>query len=199
MKPKYKILLFLSLALNAYFIGGMVVRAYGIYQAYKVKNVGYDAGKAKFFEALNLQHPELAGKKYYYVNMWNAVCVPCIKEMPFLDSLAGTIGNNEVGYIYVTDDSEERQSNFFETHDRSGNFAYLSDQNDFISAVCIEKNKGKKELPMHLVIDRSGKILYFKTGSYNFIELLPGHTKEQEQQAIRYNTPPFVPLIRDLK
>jgi len=108
----------------------------------------------------------LLRRKYYYINIWTNWCIPCIKEMPWLDSLAGTL-HKDVGYIFISDISEELAKSALKRKNFNlKNFLFLNDMNDFVSGICNERGIKNKVYPMVLIVDVEGKIFHYSTGAY---------------------------------
>src|SRR5688500_13869120 len=108
MRWLFGIALVVSLSVNAYFIKEEVVyyrnmafmKIMNSAMGGSVGDVTWGKGLGMFNDSLRIKFPELSAKKYYYINIWASFCGPCIKEMPWLDSLAGTIERKDVGYIF---------------------------------------------------------------------------------------------------
>ena len=129
-------------------------------------------GFESFITKLKEKDTTCANKKYYYVNVWTNWCSPCIKEMPLLDSLAGTL-NKDVGYIFVSHISDEAANNCIKRNNYYfKKFIFLNDMNDFVSGICNELIIKTKVYPMVLILDQKGKIFHYSTGTCeNSIEL----------------------------
>ncbi len=112
------------------------------------------------------KNPILVNKKYYYINTWAAFCAPCIKEMPLLDSLAGTL-NKDVAYLFVTEMSDKSVSSIIKQREYNlKNFIFINNMNDFISAICNEQGIKTKIYPMQLIISRDGRLLNYSVGAF---------------------------------
>ena len=121
--------------------------------------------KAKLDNRLNEQ-------KYYFINIWNTICIPCIKEMPLLDSIAG-LNNKNISYFYVSDNSEKQTINCLNKHKIScKNFQYLNDMNDFISSIFNEKGSKNKIYPIQMIVDSNGAIKYYQEGAISSPEAI---------------------------
>src|SRR5207237_499362 len=119
-----------------------------------------------FFEKLKEKDKNLNGKKYFYINIWDIICQPCIREMPWLDSLAGTL-KKDVAYVFVSDNDEEVAANCIKRKKyNSKNFVFLNGMNEFVSAICNEKGSKTKVYPTVLILNDKGKLLHYSTGAY---------------------------------
>ena len=192
MKWLIGILLTLSLAANGYFIwleiryhrnmewGKRMEKAFGG----KVEDVSWAKGLPMFNDSLRKHFPELKTKKYFYINMWAMFCGPCIKEMPWLDSLAGVIERKDVAYIFLAGESDKATKAMIERKKiKNKNFVYLSNMSDFISSVYNEQKKKSIAFPTIVILDNKGKIVHYETGAYE-------NLKEAKE---------FVDLIEKLK
>ncbi len=178
MKWTLRILLILSLALNGYFIADEI-RDYQIQEMGKALNrqmgneitkTTWEEGLSLFTERLKKEHPALQNKKYYYINVWINWCKPCIREMPWLDSLAGTI-DKEVGYFFVSEMTDSLAQKSIEHKGfQLKNFVLLNDMNAFVSAACNKRGIKNKIYPMVLILSNSGELVYFSTGAYSNVQ-----------------------------
>ena len=153
MKLLVKILLIISLGLNVYFVwdtkrirnnriwGESFMKAFG---SGEINKTTWTKGFESFITKLKQKDQKLANKKYFYINTWATFCSPCIKEMPFLDSLAGTL-RNDVAYVFVSEISDESATSCIKRHKYNiKNFIFLNDMGDFISGICNEKGTKTK-------------------------------------------------------
>ena len=167
-----------TLAFNAYFIidevvyqrnmewGKRMEKAFGG----KVEDVSWTKGLAMLKDSIKKKHPELAGKKYFYVNMWAMFCGPCIKEMPWLDSIAGTMERKDVAYIFLAGESDKATNAMIERKKFNiKNFVYLNNMSDFISAVYNEQKKKSISYPTIVIFDDKDKIIKYEVGAYENI------------------------------
>lgn len=131
-----------------------------------VNKTSWKKGLESFMTKLNNKDTAVVNKKYYYVNIWTNWCIPCINEMPWLDSLAGTL-NKDVGYIFVSDISDELSKSCIKKRNYNlKNFIFLNDMNDFVSGICNERNTKTKVYPMELIFDQNGKIYHYSVGAF---------------------------------
>src|ERR1700743_1838219 len=102
MKWLLNISLFLSLSLNVYLIYEDVRNTQKRELADSVRrSLGLGLSKTKWSQGFNIflaklkeGNKSLLGKKYYYINIWTNWCKPCIREMPWLDSIAGSLSKD---------------------------------------------------------------------------------------------------------
>jgi thiol-disulfide isomerase/thioredoxin len=176
VKRIIKIVLFLSVGFNVFSIWAVIrirnnkiqSEAFGSV----INKTTWANGLELFRTKLKEKDKSCANKKYYYVNIWTNWCAPCIKEMPCLDSLAGTL-RTDIGYIFVSDISEDIANSCIKKKNyHLKNFIFLNDMNDFISGICNEIKIKSKSYPMVLILDQEGEIYHYSVGtSENLAEL----------------------------
>ena len=174
MKSAINIVFVLSLAINGYFIVDEI-RHYRNQEYGKALNrsMGLELSKTSWKQGLKLfkskikkRDKALWNKKYYYINVWTSWCKPCIREMPWLDSLAGTL-DKDVGYFFVSEMSDDAANKCIKRKNYSiKNFVFLNDMNDFVSAICNEKGTKSKIYPMVLILSNTGDLLHSSNGAY---------------------------------
>lgn len=174
MKWIIKIALILSLGINAYFIVDEI--KYRRNQEFakimnrtmigEVNETTWKQGLELFKSKLMQKDKAFLNKKYYYINVWTSWCKPCIKEMPWLDSIAGKI-NKDVGYFFVSEMSEDVADKSIKNKNYNiKNFTFLNNMPDFVSAICNMKGTKSKVYPMVLILSNKGELLHFSNGAY---------------------------------
>ena len=152
MKRVFKIGFILSLSINVFFIieeffkrkSKELEHVKNNVMGLELSNTNWEHGLELFTQKLREKDTALLNKKYYYISTWTNWCKPCIREMPWLDSIAGAL-NKDVGYFFVTELSDELAEKCMErTKYHIENFIYLNDLNTFISAICNEKGTKNK-------------------------------------------------------
>jgi thiol-disulfide isomerase/thioredoxin len=134
---------------------------------WNVKNVSSIDGNNFIFEKIKNIHPEFnQTKKYYFISIWNTMCVPCIREMPLLDTLADNINRNDFAYMFVTENGERMINQSRKKHNiNSRNFSFINDADVYISSVLKNQNLENRQYPIQLIIDNKGDIKYFQVGT----------------------------------
>ncbi|MCC6372184.1 MAG: hypothetical protein IT236_14365 [Bacteroidia bacterium] len=176
MKWILGIALSLSILLNVYLIredikttynkefGNMVNSSLGFQKISKTK---WSEGLSLFQKKLKQSNPNLLSKKYYYINIWSITCKPCIKEMPWLDSLAGAI-KKDVAYVFLSELSDEVANNCLKNKKiQTKNFVYLNEMNDFVSSICNERKTRSKAYPTVIILNNQGEVLHYSIGAYS--------------------------------
>jgi thiol-disulfide isomerase/thioredoxin len=178
MKWILSILLLISIGFNVYFfIDNKKYEENKCFGEYMSKAMGSDINKTTFKDgfrqlkdSLKKKAPELLSKKYYYLSTWAAFCAPCIKEMPWLDSLAGTT-HKDVAFIFLSGMSESAANSIIARRKyKIQNFIFLNNQDDFISSVCNEKKVKTIVYPVQMIFKNNGDPVYYETGAYESVK-----------------------------
>lgn len=123
---------------------------------------------------LSEKNKSLLNKKYYYINIWAPSCAPCIKEMPWLDSIAG-IFNTHTAYIFLSKINEEDALSCINKRNyHLKNFVFLNNMNEFVTAIF--NKKGGTIYPTVIVLNSNAEIIYYSTGAYENIKEAEGFT-----------------------
>lgn len=175
MKWFLSILVILSLVVNGFFIyeevqikhfeemGRIMNKAMG---GGPIDKVPWEKGIKLFMDTLKQTHPELAKKKYFYVNIWATFCRPCIKEMPWLDSLAGDV-DKDVAYLFITENANAAAQQCIDRQKfKLKKFVFLHDMEGFVDAAFNAKKSKGKSYPTILMFDAQGKIIHTEVGAY---------------------------------
>lgn len=176
MKWAIRIALLLSLIANGYFVFDEI-RHQRIQEFGKALNreMGVEVNKTTtwkpgfelFTARLKEKNKALPNKKYYYINIWIDWCKPCIREMPWLDSLAGTT-NKDIGYFFVSEMSDGRSDSSLNRRNFNlKNFVFLNEMDDFVSAICNKVGRKSKAYPMAAILNSKGELLHFSIGAYS--------------------------------
>ncbi len=96
----------------------------------------------------------LASKRTVF-NFWAYWCMPCVDEIPKLDSLSRQLDQDRWQVILVSDESVEAQRKF-----RRGMHVSLP----FLQLTTPMTDLGIDAIPVTMVIDTTGEVLYSKTG-----------------------------------
>jgi thiol-disulfide isomerase/thioredoxin len=173
-----KILLVISVGFNGYFIWDVIqihnqqLKSAAMDRAFGgvIDKTTWSEGLKSFVSKLREKNKNVANKKYYYVNIWTTWCMPCVKEIPWLDSIAGTL-KKDVGYIFVSDQTDNVITDCLKRKKFDvKNFVFLNDMNDFVSGICNERKITTKSYPMVLIMDNQGKIIHYDNGAYGNVK-----------------------------
>ena len=104
------------------------------------------------------------------LNFWATWCPPCLRETPMFVELQEKYQNKGLQFVGVAIDSLEPVKDFMDTY--GINYPILIGAED---AIEIAKSYGNSigSLPYSVVIDRSGKIVFAKTGEFKAEKLEP--------------------------
>ncbi len=103
-------------------------------------------------------------KKYYYFNVWNTSCIPCVKEMPSIDYLAGEYGN-EVEFVFITEENDGRINRFLkEKSIHLSNSVFLNNEESTINYFCSSISKNRV-YPMHFIVNNKFEIIHHHIGA----------------------------------
>lgn len=166
-------LLVISLGINGYFIydeiksyrikeqGRILTQSMGI----SIINTSWKEGLKLLNQKLRVQDSSLLHKKYYYINLWTDWCKPCLREMPWLDSTAGTL-SKDVGYLFVSSLPEQKAADCIKKKNyKIKNFVFLNGMDDFVSAAFNEVGKKSPVYPLSLVLSSDGKLIRSEIGA----------------------------------
>jgi thiol-disulfide isomerase/thioredoxin len=186
MKFILRILLPISLIVNVYY-GSFYYQQYKMREANKSmfpsKENAREDGMIYLKKRIMKDYQQLASKKYYFINIWNLVCGPCIKEMPMLDTLVTNINRTKIGCIFLTENGDKVVNDFLKRRKHVPvNFSFINDADYYISSVMSQKESQVTSYPIQLIVDPEGNILYFASGAIqnandttliNFMNRLP--------------------------
>jgi thiol-disulfide isomerase/thioredoxin len=106
---------------------------------------------------------------YYYFNIWNTSCIPCIREMPDIDSLA-FLYKKKVDFIFITNESNEKIENFLKIKKiQLNNCVFLNDEENTISYLSERIGKQNLSYPTHIIMDDKFRVVHNHTGGGTMI------------------------------
>ncbi len=95
--------------------------------------------------------------KIVVLNFWFTTCKPCINEIPALNKIAQKYKNKNVIFLAITFDNKEKIANFLS--ENTFNYTIISD-------IDILKSYDINNYPTSIIIDKKGKIIFKKTGTF---------------------------------
>lgn len=116
---------------------------------------------ARSIDGKKIRTKQLIDNKITVLNFWFTTCGPCKKEIPQLNKLKKTFEGKNVEFVAIALDQEYKIANFL----KKNPFKY-----DIVEDGRWIANKlGVSLYPTNIIIDKKGKINYFKTGYMNDI------------------------------
>jgi|GEM_PF-5273541 len=159
----------LSLAINAFFIGGHFLgkqRTDVIHSLYDIKPVSYDAGIKSLFGKLEEQAPQvLKERNYAFIYTWDTLILSDsrLRHIFYLDSLFATPAYAAMDKLLLSELPQDAIETYIQDHRiRFKSFTIISNADDFISAVFTLKKAKAKSRPMQAIINRQGRLLHYK-------------------------------------
>lgn len=127
----------------------------------KVNNLPFTSDK---FEMGKLQLTDLSGKsidlwqyhgKTVFINFWATWCKPCLQEMPSIQKLQGLLKNENIVFLFASEESAEQIVDFKSQY--SYNFNYVSVQN--------MPDLNIMALPTTFIFNPAGNLVFNESGS----------------------------------
>lgn len=94
--------------------------------------------------------------KILVINFWSIHCAPCINEIPSFHALTKKY-NKDLAVLAFTLDSKEEISNYLQKHEF--NVEVIADAKLFVQKYSLGSG-----LPFSILVDKTGKIIYVKSG-----------------------------------
>ena len=109
----------------------------------------------KGIKSKRINSAEVKGK-VTFINLWFTNCFPCIKEIPFLNTLRKKY-KNKVAFLAITYDPKEKVRPFLKK--KKFNFTHAVNAGTFL-----QKTLGVKSYPKIIIIDKEGVTRYVGAG-----------------------------------
>ena len=127
--------------------------------------------KSYSFAELDTKLAEASRNQVVIVNFWATWCKPCIKELPYFESLKGDFNNNKLKVMLVSLDMEkERAVNYAQKKNLQSEVLYL-DEVDFNQWIDRISPEWSGAIPATLMLGPDGKRSFFE-GSFEQEELV---------------------------
>ncbi|WP_126973192.1 redoxin domain-containing protein [Gynurincola endophyticus] len=97
--------------------------------------------------------------KIIVLNFWFTECAPCIKEMPYLNSLTEKYKDKDIVFVSMTFNKQEEVKKFLKKH--TFKFENLTDAREIVEGY------GVSSYPLTLIADKNKIIQYVRTGEAN--------------------------------
>ncbi|MCD7709905.1 MAG: TlpA family protein disulfide reductase [Porphyromonadaceae bacterium] len=102
-------------------------------------------------EGKEARFTDFAGK-YIYVDFWASWCVPCVKEIPYLQELEKTLQNDQVVFVAISlDENKEAWKKKMEDLGMEGNQFVVQDHT-------LANMLNIKGIPFYVIFDKEGKL-----------------------------------------
>ena len=136
-------------------------------QLYDVKAVDKKTGMEFFADKLNEVAPSVyQNKNHFLIQTWDTLTGSSDGQkagMKTLDSMANKYKNKSIGFIFVSEMSQNAIETYQKNHNfYFKNFIFLPRAHDFISSICVQKKLKFKQHPAQFIIDKKGDIVYYK-------------------------------------
>ena len=91
--------------------------------------------------------------KYIYADLWASWCGPCIMEIPYMQELERTLGNDMVEFVAISvDEDVDSWKAALARHNMKGHQFIAPPELSIILRV--------RSIPRYIIFDKEGKILY---------------------------------------
>lgn len=118
-----------------------------------------------FFNKIISKSIDTSKVDFYYINIWRTSCIPCLKEMPYLDSLVGRFSDNVKGFT-ITDQDEDKIKNFLiDKNVHLKHIMSINDMENFVAGISNEGKIIKYTYPVHIILNKKLEILFSFMGS----------------------------------
>jgi len=103
--------------------------------------------------------------KTIIINVWDTWCQPCWKEMPELNQLVEKYANDDIIFIALSESSQEKAEEALKEKNQQFNYQLFYKQQELINLLYTYKLSHEIDaLPLHLVINKEGKIEFYFMG-----------------------------------
>lgn len=158
MKKIHWIISFLLLGLLCFFI-------WRINKQNTLDKLTIDVSQKEFLDKIKESNLDTSLIGYYYINVWATSCKPCVQEMPYLDSLAGTLSSN-VKCFFITLQNNKKVNNFLNNKNiKFKNFNSYNGLEYFVNALYNKSKVSKFLYPLHIILNKKLEIVFSSSGS----------------------------------
>lgn len=119
----------------------------------------HDVWQIRSLDGKTVQLAAFKGK-VVFLNFWATYCTPCIEEMPGIERLYDSLRNQDVTFLAVTQEKEERVRQFLSKNHLSVP-VYLADQE-------LPSGLPVSGIPVTYILDRNGKAVFRSVGAANW-------------------------------
>lgn len=158
MKKIYWIIFTLILSLLCFFI-------WRTNKHNTLDKLSIDVSKKEFLDKVKESNFDTSQISYYYINVWATSCKPCVEEMPYLDSLSGTLTPN-VKCFFVTLQDDKKVNDFLKRKSIIfKHFRLYNNLEHFVNALYNKSNVSKFLYPLHIILNKKLEIVFSSSGS----------------------------------
>ncbi len=141
----------------------IVVIAIGLYSCKENKSIYNETALLK-----KIREKTGTNNTYYYFNVWNTSCIPCIQEMPDIDSLAA-LYKSKVDFIFITNEADEKIEQFFKAKSIKIDYSiFMNNEENTISFLSEKIGKNRLSYPTHIIMNDKFDVIHHHTGGLNF-------------------------------
>lgn len=117
------------------------------------------------FAKLQTDLPEFSQRKYFYLNIWNLACKPCVEEIPYLDFMMSKYRHKFI-CLMLSSHTKKAVENFLEVKKiKINNFIFIDQSGGLISRIFSEITETNPGFPLHIILDKNGNALAYLFGS----------------------------------
>lgn len=118
-----------------------------------------------FFNKIISKNVDTSKVGFYYINIWRTSCIPCLKEMPYLDSLTGSFNDNVKGFTITDQDDDKIKKFLIDKNVHLKHIMSINDMENFVAGLSNEGKITKYTYPVHIILNKKLEILYSFMGS----------------------------------
>ena len=142
----------------------------GIFTFFVLSGVSAQEIETYSFEKLEGKLETASQNQYLVINFWATWCKPCIKELPYFETLQDQLKTDKFDVLLVSLDMEkEKAVQYAKKHDLRSEVLYL-DEVDFNTWIDQISPEWSGAIPATLLISPSGKRAFYE-GSFEQKEL----------------------------
>lgn len=159
-----KLILVFSLSLNLFFAYYEIKRKQQYNSAAEsLKYLGVNKNskfKEEFTDLIKTEFNK-SRANYLIISTWANFCAPCIKEMPWIDSVCGTFNKAKFKVVFASDISKPKTNNKLSLH-HWNNSTFIELNHEQISALHNLVGLNIKTYPINLIVDSNLDVHFLK-------------------------------------
>jgi thiol-disulfide isomerase/thioredoxin len=125
----------------------------------KTANRVHDNWEVRALDGKTVSLAELRGK-VVFLNFWSADCAPCREQLPGIERLYSSLGNESVAFLIVTKDDDNRARDFLKENNL--------DIPVYFAAKDLPRDFPDGGIPVTVILDSSGAIVFRNMGPVNW-------------------------------